>query len=89
MQVRVSVETVNIGMSCKVHSSTSRLTCQKECDAQMWRPLAIFSGTQAALLVLAAAATWARIIAAHFRTGLNLRGMDELHEAFGRLPGTP
>src|SRR5262249_17231771 len=36
-----------------------------------------------------AAATRARIIAPYFRTGLRLRGLDELHEAFGRLPGTP
>ena len=41
------------------------------------------------MLVLAAAATRARIVAPHFRTGLRLRSLDELHEAFGWLPGTP
>src|SRR5207247_8797064 len=47
------------------------------------------SSAQAALRVLAAAAAWARIVAPRFRTGLRLRGLDELHEAFGWLPGTP
>ena len=89
MQCRVSVETVSLGMACEVHSTTARLTCQKECDVQTWGPLAIFSGTQAALLVLAAAAAWARIVAPHFRTSLSLGGLEELHEAFGWLPGTP
>src|SRR5262249_42647578 len=31
MQCRVCVETVRLGMSCEVHSSTARLTCQKKC----------------------------------------------------------
>ena len=46
-------------------------------------------GEAVAALVLAAAAAWARIVAPHFRTRLCLRGLEELHEAFGWLPGTP
>ena len=89
MQVSVSIETVNLGMACTVHSSTTRLTCQKECDVRTWCPVAILSGTQAALLVLTATATWAWIVAPYFRTSLSLRGLEELHEAFGWLPSTP
>ena len=83
------VETVHIDGAGTVHSSTAGLTCQKECDVRTWCRLAIFSGPQAALLVLAAAATRARIVAPHFRTGFRLRGLDELHEAFGGVPSTP
>ena len=89
MQCRVSIETVSIGMSCEVHSTTAGLTCQKECDVPTWCPVPCGSGAQAALLILAAAATWARIVTPRFRTGLSLRGLDELHEAFGWLPSTP
>ena len=89
MQVRVSVETVRLGMSCEVHSSTARLTCQNKCNVRTCSAVGYVSGAQAALLVLAAAATRARIVAPHFRTGLRLRGLDELHETFGWLPGTP
>src|SRR5262245_2226877 len=76
-------------MACEVHSTTARLTCQKECDVRTWCPLPCFSGSQAALLVLAAAATRAWIVAPHFRTGLSLRGLEHLHQTFGWLSGTP
>src|SRR4030095_9438533 len=89
MQCRVSVETVSLGMACEVHNTTARLACQKECNVRMWCPLAYFSGPQAALLVLATAATRARIVAPHFRTTLSLRGLEHLHQTFGWLPGTP
>src|SRR5712691_2943253 len=89
MQVRVSVETVRLGMSCEVHSSTARLTCQNKCNVRTCSAVGYVSGAQAALLVLAAAATRARVVAPHFRTGLDIRGLDQLHEAFGWLPGTP
>src|SRR5262249_58050800 len=89
MQCRMCVETVRLGMSCEVHSSTARLTCQKKCDARTCCPRGCVSGTQAALLVLTATATWARVVAPHFGTSLHLGGLDHLHQAFGWLPGTP
>src|SRR5262249_47334579 len=47
------------------------------------------SGTQAALLVLAATATWAWVVAPHFGTGLHLCSLNHLHQAFDGLPGAP
>src|SRR5262245_41433587 len=79
MRVRVSVETVTMSIAHAVHSITVRLRCQK----------ARVSGTQAALLVLATATTRARIITSYFRPRLGLCGLDELHQAFGWLSGTP
>src|SRR5215471_3252696 len=89
MQCRMCVETVRLGMSCEVHSSTAGLTCQKKCDARMGCPRGCISAAQAALLVLTATATWARVVASDFGTGLHLGGLDHLHQAFNRLPGAP
>src|SRR5262245_21333027 len=82
MHVRVSVETVSI--ACPVWC-----TVPLRGERVKKNIAGCFSGSQTALLVLTTAATWTRVIAPHFRTGLDLGGLEHLHQALGWLPGTP
>src|SRR5215831_17134672 len=45
MRDRMCVETVRLGMSCAMHSSTARLSCQKKCDVLSWGPLLTRAGS--------------------------------------------